>query len=181
MTTHLNRRHFTVAAGVLLAGLLSAAAVHAQPGPIGPRGPRPGLDGGPGALGLALRQLNLTESQREQIRAILQTHRDEQLAIAQRIREQRQAVAALVTADAIDEGAIRAAHDKLAAAMADGAILRARIRSEVMQVLTPEQQAKARQLRAEAEQRRQARAERLKSRLQEWRERRGPGAAGRRP
>lgn len=155
-----------VVAGVLLAGS-SAAAQPPGRGGWGPgMGPGRGMMGPRGALGLgfALGRLDLTDAQRQQIRTIVQGHRQEFQALAERRRAAQQALQAAMTAEPLDEAAIRSASATLAEVQADAAVLRAKIRREVFAVLTPEQQAKAKALREEArtrfEQRRQRRMNR---------------------
>jgi protein CpxP len=139
-------------------------------GRVGPGGP----GGFAGRFGLPLGQLDLTDGQRDQVRTIVDNHRVELQLLGQRMQEARKAMRQAETADAFNEGAIRAASDTLHAAMTDGAVLRARMRSEVLQVLTPEQRAKARQLQAEREQRLQQRQQRMKERMQNRLQRQQP-------
>lgn len=131
-------------------------------GGFGPGGP-----GGPGGrFGLPLGRLDLTDAQRDQIRTIVDNHRVELQQVGQRTQDARKAMRQAESAEAFNEGAIRAASDTLHAAQTDGAVLRARMRTEVLQVLTPEQRAKATQLQAEREQRLQQRHLRMKERMQ---------------
>jgi len=132
------------------------------PGPqgrgMGMRGGGPGGPGGPGGgpfgfLGPAARELNLTDAQREQIKAIAEKHRDEMKAIQDRMQPARKALDAAITADAFDENAIRAAAAEVAGIEADGAVLRAKVHQEGWKVLTPEQQQKAKELQSQMEQR----------------------------
>jgi protein CpxP len=171
--TKLARRFTLAAVGLLIAGTAVLSAQQGQP--AGPPGERPGrgpmaMGRGPagplGAIGVALRQLDLTQGQRDQIKAIMESHKDEMKAIGERRRELRKAVEAAITADTVDASAIRNAHAELAQAMADGAVLRATIRHEVMQILTPEQKAKAETLKQLFETRRKVRAEQWRQRMQ---------------
>lgn len=168
----------TVAAGVLMVGTLGLATSFAQPrGPMGPR--RMGPEGmGPGGrgrvaagammrMGLPLGQLGLTEAQRDQVRTILQSHRDEARAAQEKLRAARQALRAAETANEVDEGAIRTAHKALSELQEDAAVQRARVRNEVWKVLTPEQKTRANELKAQAEQRRVQRVERVKQRMEQ--------------
>src|SRR5436190_5701860 len=153
---------FSLAAALVVAVGLGAAA-HVQntnggPGPfMGRGGPPPGGrfggPGGPGGplgpLGPILQRLNLTESQKNQVKGIVDSHRDEMNAIADRARPAHDALDAAITADTLDEAMIRARSMDVAAIDADMVVLQARIRSEVFQILTPEQQAQAKQSQAE--------------------------------
>jgi Spy/CpxP family protein refolding chaperone len=166
-----NRRRLAIGAAVgLIAGALGVVAVQAQPGPPPGRGPWGRHMGGPpaGRLGFALGQLDLTEAQREQIRAIHQTHRQETQAAGQQVTAARQALDQAVASGA-DEGAIRGAAAKLGEAIAEASVLRAKVHAEVLQVLTPEQQAKARELRAQFQERAKLRQQRMKLRMKQQR------------
>jgi protein CpxP len=120
-------------------------------GMAGPLGGQRGLMGGPmgGMMLPGLGQLNLTDAQKEQVRTAVQSHRDAFKAIADRAIAAREALGDAVTADTFDESAIRAKAGEVAAVELDVALLRAKVYAEVFALLTPEQQAKAKQLRAE--------------------------------
>jgi len=105
-----------------------------------------------GALGLfgpMLRQLNLTDAQQEQLRGIAESHRADMRAIAERNRPAHEALQQAMTSGTFDEGTIRARSAEAAAGDADMAVLQARIYSEAVQVLTPDQQAQLKKLQAE--------------------------------
>jgi periplasmic protein CpxP/Spy len=131
------------------------------PGPGRPGGPDgPGRHGGPfggplgGLLGLhpelPLPALNLTDAQREQVRAIMQGHREEGRALMQRAQTSLEALRKL-TDGTVDEGAVGQQGQALGAVIAEAAVLRARVRGEIMAVLTPEQQAEAAKIQADRE------------------------------
>ena len=109
-------------------------------GPFGPGGPMGPLGG------LPLRELNLTDAQREQVRQIVDSRQQETRAIGERAIAAREALHAATTSPSFDEGLIRAKAAVVAAIEADMAVSRARIFADVYQVLTPEQQAKAKEL-----------------------------------
>lgn len=132
------------------------AAGQRRPGP-GPARPRGGMMG-PGMMGghgLPLRQLGLSEEQRQKVREILGAHQAEFRALAERMAPTRRALADAITAG--DEGAIRQHGADLGAAQTDRALLAAKVRNEVFKVLTPEQQQKAESLRQQFQQRREQR------------------------
>lgn len=135
-----------------------AAGAQIGPGPMGPggMGRGPGMRGGPGGpagfggpggmmggpfgmLGVNLRAAELTEAQQKQVQAVVQSHREEQAAIGERMRAARAALQEAVEADAFDEAVIRAKAADVAAIEADAAVLRAKVRAEVLALLTPEQ------------------------------------------
>ncbi len=137
------------------------------PGLQGPMRGGPGRDGG-----LLLRRLNLTEAQRDQVRAINAAHREEFRALAEKTRAAREALRTATQAEPVDEAAIRPAAAAMADVHAEQALLHARVRSEIQQVLTPEQREQAKQLASERAQRLEERRERLQQRLDQRRERR---------
>jgi len=135
------------------AGGGQASSGQQRGGPGGGRFGGPGGPGGPmGALGMfgpALRHLNLTEDQQQRLRSIAESHRDEMRAIGERNRPAHEALQQAITSGTVDEGTIRARSADVAAGDADMAILQARIYSEAVQVLTPDQQAQLKKLQAE--------------------------------
>jgi protein CpxP len=134
-------------------------------GPHGMRGAR-ALRGarGMGVAGLPLRQLDLTDEQRQQVRGILEARRDDFRSVGERLRTAARAQQEAVRRVPVDETEVRARASELATAQADMAVLRARVHEQVYQVLTPDQQTKLQTLRAEREKRRAERLERMKQR-----------------
>ena len=129
------------------------------PGPGGPGGPggRRGGPGGPGggALGpMMLERLELTTDQRDRVRQILDSHRDEQKAIGDRAMKAHEALQEVVTGT-FDESAIRARAADVAAVDADVAVAQARVYNEVLQILTADQQQKLKKLQADMKERRE--------------------------
>jgi protein CpxP len=147
-------RFRTFTAGVLVAGLLASGAAFAQdqggPGrPGGGRGGRLGGPGGPGDVGLPLQQLNLSDSQRQQIRELIQRRRQEGEQVQTRLRAAMDARRAAIEASPVNEGAIRSTTADLVAAETEAAILQAHLRADVLALLTPEQQDQVRKFQAE--------------------------------
>jgi Spy/CpxP family protein refolding chaperone len=102
---------------------------------------------GRGALVLrAMDRLDLSATQREQVRAILASHRDEAREALTALIESRRAQLAALRGQPFDEGRIRAAAAAVGAAQADLLVTRARIRSEVRAVLSAGQQARLEQM-----------------------------------
>ena len=111
-------------------------------GPMGPGGPM-------GLLPMLSRELQLTPSQNDQIKAIAATHQNEWKALADRARTAHAGLNTAVTADTLDETTIRARSADVAAVDADIAVARAHANAEVMQVLTSDQKTKLKTLRAQ--------------------------------
>jgi protein CpxP len=110
-------------------------------------GHRPGME--------LLRGLDLTDQQRQQVRTIMENHKSDFQQVRQRIHAALEAQHAAANATPPDEATIRAKASEVGAAQGDLAVLMTRVRSEVFQILTPEQQAKAQQLQQQRAQRRQ--------------------------
>jgi protein CpxP len=123
-------------------------------------------------VALPLGGLGLTETQREQVRATVDAHRTEFDAIRSRMRAARTALQEAVTADTFDEASVRQKSVDVAAVEADAAVLRAKVHSEVWVLLTPEQQQKARELKAQRAERQAQMRERFEQRRQERQQRR---------
>ena len=107
-----------------------------------------------GALGPIMRQLDLTDAQRDQLRSIVESHRDEMQALGERARPAHEALEASLSNGTFDEGTIRARSAAVAIVEADMAVVQARVYSEVFQTLTPEQQAQVAKLQAQMRERR---------------------------
>ena len=153
-------------AGVLVGVLLtasSAASVSAQPDGRRGRGFHGGRDGGPRAI---LRELDLSDEQREQLRALAEQGSSRETM--ERTREARKALNEAVESGA-DEGAIRQLAYDLGQTEGDAAVERARIHAGMMQILTPEQRQEYETLQQE----REKEIEERRQRFQERRNRRG--------
>ena len=117
------------------------------PGMRGPGGPGgPGGMRGPG-FGPGFRGLDLSDDQQAQLKKIRDARQAEFKAAGDKIGAARQGMRALLEADTINEGAIRAKSQEVAAAEADLAILNAKLRKESMQILTADQLAKLKEQR----------------------------------
>jgi protein CpxP len=114
------------------------------PTPAGPRHdgpPREGPPHGPGGFGLFghLHRLHLSEAQQDKLFAIMHDAAPRQRSQAKAERKAHEAPRALGAAPQFDEARARAAARELGQAVADGALLRARLESQVLALLTPEQ------------------------------------------
>ena len=155
MTKSMTRIGSAIGAAALTIGLGSAAlSVAGQQQHQAPAGRQDGFGGpgrgrgGPGGplAGLPLRELNLTDAQREQVRQIVDSRQQETRAIGERAMAARQALRTATTSPSFDEALVRAKAAEVAAIDADMAVARARIFADVFQILTPEQQAKVKEL-----------------------------------
>jgi len=147
-------------AGVLVAGLLAGGVASAQgpgnpqrPGGPGGRFAGPIGPGGRGIAGLPLRELKLTDAQRQQIDSILERRRAEDDSLQTKLRAAFDAQRKAMETVPVNEGAIRVAMQELSALEADAAVKAAYVRAEVWGVLTADQQATVKKLQAERDRR----------------------------
>jgi len=83
--------------------------------------------------------MNVTDEQREKIRAIVESHKPEIVEAVKPIVAGKRAIADAVGADKTDEAAIRAACGDLGRSLGDASVLAAKVRKEVLTVLTDDQ------------------------------------------
>jgi protein CpxP len=137
---------------------------------VAAQGPGPGIGmvpgGGPRA-GLALRALDLTEAQREQVRQFTEQHRQQTRALVERAHAARDAQRQAMEAPSFSEQQVRATAQALAEVLTDLAVQQARLRSDVYALLTSQQQQRLQQMQAERETRQNERLERMQQRRQE--------------
>ena len=149
-----------VAAALCLA--MAGAAMAQGPGARGDgEGRGRGGPGGPGGRGggammLPVRELGLSDAQREQIEQIRSANRETTQAAQKSVREAESAQRAAVQTVPLNESLVRSTTQSLALAQTDLAVQEARMFNDVWQLLTPEQQTKLRA--AQSEQGRPARA-----------------------
>jgi Spy/CpxP family protein refolding chaperone len=147
-----------------VAVLIAAVPLLAQP--HGP-GSGFGLFGGPMFEHIAER-LELTPEQQEQIQVTLEGYKPQMEGHRSLMGEARKALREQIHADLFDEGAIRRAAAAVAELEADFAVTQALIMNDFRQILTPEQQAEAKEMMADARAFRENAGERFRGR-------RGPG------
>ena len=155
-------RKIVVTAGIVAVMAGGAVAIFAQGGPgrgagaLGPGGP-----GGRGfAAGFALGQLDLSDAQKQQVRDIMQRHRQQSQPVMDRLQQAMQAQRAAINAVPVNEAAVRQAAAALALVEADVAVDQARMHADIFSILTVEQQEKAKQLEAQGQARAQERRQR---------------------
>ncbi len=169
MTATMKRLTLGLGAGLLAITAVAGTFAHAQdqdrpgrpgradgPGRFGgPGGPGRGGPGGPmGMLPMLGRAVDLTDAQKDQIKTIVDTHKDDWKALADRARTAHQALQAAVVADTVNEALIRQKAAEVAAVDADMAVARARAHAEVFQLLTADQKAKLKTMQTQMQERR---------------------------
>ncbi len=156
------RRFVGLAIAAAVVGVIAAGAIFAQQQPAGPpsggmamgRGPMMGGRGPMGGPFMAIRrglaQLGLSDQQKTQIQAIFEGHKTDLQGFATRMTTAQKALNDAIWSGA-DEATIRAKAADVAAVQADMAVFRSTVHAQVFAVLTPDQQAKASQLRTQAQ------------------------------
>ncbi len=125
-------------AALILAGALAASAALAQAGPGGPG--RPGKFAH--AIRAAMATLDLTDAQKEQVKAIFASHKEDGMAFREQAKADREALKVAASAAKPDPATVGAAFLKV---RADGEAVKAKMKAvhaEINAVLTPEQRAK---------------------------------------
>ena len=86
--------------------------------------------------------LGLSDVQKAEIKRVVRSHGEEILSQIQSQTDMRKELRELIVAGTVDEGLIRQRAEALGRVEADGALLRARIHSEIWPILNDEQRAK---------------------------------------
>ena len=126
---------------VTAAAILAIASLSAQ-GPGRQRGGGPGREFGPLPL---LRQLDLTDAQRQQIQALVQERRPDESAM-KKLGDLHHDLNAAIFADAPDTAKIEQLKASISEAETAALAERVDLQLKIAQILTPEQRAKARDL-----------------------------------
>lgn len=137
MRTVHHRYSSTASLAVLLVTLLAAmpaAAGHGHfPG---------GMGGSPERMERMATELGLSEQQRADFERIMGAMREQSKPLIEQMRGSHKAMKALIEADAFDEAAVRAQAQSSTAVMTELAVIHARNRFDLRQILTPEQREK---------------------------------------
>lgn len=140
-------KRWTTTVALLIAliagGLATGAAAQGHNGPR--RGPM-----GPVLLSpMLLRQLNITETQREQIRTLAETHRATVEPLREQLRQSHEAVLRASLTTTFDEAAVRALIAQTESVRTSIGVAEAKVNSQVYALLTPEQRTQLEQFLAE--------------------------------
>lgn len=104
--------------------------------------------GGPGGFHHMLKQLDLTSAQQDQVKAIWAKEKAALQPLMQQMRQNHSAMSALEASGPFDEAKTRALATQNSQTMIELQVEHARIKSEIMQILTADQKAKLAQLEA---------------------------------
>ena len=97
----------------------------------------------------ALKEVGVTDAQKEQIRGIMREQRPQLQPLRKQMVQERRALRNAIQTSPVNEQAIRTQAARVAQLQADLAVQRARIGDRVRAVLTPEQQAKLKEMQAQ--------------------------------
>ena len=92
------------------------------------------------------KKLNLTEAQKEQVKAILASEREKAEPLRQQLAENRKNLRKVIEAQPFDEATVRTLAAKQNDARVELVVSRARARSQIYALLSPEQRESARKL-----------------------------------
>lgn len=93
------------------------------------------------------KELKLTAAQQEQVEAIITADREKSAPLMEKMEEKREQLFEAATAEKFDEAAVRTLAAQKAQLEVEMTLSRAKIRSSINAVLTPEQRAKAEKMR----------------------------------
>lgn len=146
---HINARTLWTSLAAVVVAAVTLVTLSAQTAARPERPQRPGQDrgflGGRGPAPM-LTHLNLSDAQREQVRAIVAEARQGDDAPMRKVAELRRELHAAVFADSPDQAKIDQLTTGITQAEADALSRRIEVELKIAQVLTPEQRAKAREL-----------------------------------
>jgi Spy/CpxP family protein refolding chaperone len=144
---------------VVAVSMALALAFAAEARPFGPkRGMKSGLWGLKGFL-----ELKLSAAQQAEMLNIINKYQTEREGLRNRIMESRRNLRTVLHAEPFNEGEARKAFGEASAVREDIFVLKAKMRSELKTVLTPEQQEFIRERRGQ-------RVEKMKQHLETWSE-----------
>jgi len=139
------KRYGSWIGGFMVTALMVGALLASDATAFGPQGHGyEGFGPGPGLFhGMEkILELKLTVEQQEKISNIITAYRPEFRQAFKAYREARKEMKTVMARDTFDEAAVRAAHQAVASATEELAVLRARMRHELASVLTKEQREK---------------------------------------
>ena len=158
----MKRMIWSSVAVIVLAAAVAMPVIAQPPQGGSARGFGRGGPGAPGAPVPMLRGLNLTDAQREQVRALTEQRRAQGADPRRQVADLERQLQLAVFADSPDTQKIGDLKHAIAAAAAEELTTRVELQTHIAEILTPEQRAQAREALAKSS------------------ERRGPAPAGRR-
>ncbi len=159
------RRTMLTTAGILAIMLLLYSVPQATGGMRRGRGM---MHGKRGYVQQCLEKLNLTDTQKDEIAAILTRHKGEREALSGRLEKARKNLKTVMLNDQSTEGDVRAAWRKLSKVREEMLVLRFKERKEVFKVLTPQQREQVKTMIAEMGNRHKKRMRERERMLMNW-------------
>ena len=141
------KKKIAIALALAVITLAGGILVFAQ----GRHGKRLGRFGGGSPLEHIARKLNLTDTQKTQIRAILEAERPTVQPIAARMLANQQQLNQLTANGQFDEQQVRAIATQQGQLASQLIVEKERVQAQIYQILTPEQRTQAQELRTEIE------------------------------
>ncbi len=117
-----------------------------------------------GGMGMMFRGLDLTDEQKAQMKAIRQASRETMKPIREQMKANRQKLQTLSESGTFDEAQVQAIAAQQGALSAQMIVEKERVKSQIFNLLTPEQKAKAAEMKAQFQQKRQERMQKRQER-----------------
>lgn len=129
-----------------------------------------GKRGGHHRGGMMLRGLDLTDEQKAQVKAVTQASRESSKPLREQMRANRQKLQTLSESGNFDQAQVQALADEQGKLTAQMIVEKEKVKSQISAILTPEQKAKAAEMKAQFKQKRA-------ERKQKWAEKRAAKAS----
>ncbi len=124
-----------------------------------------------GGMGMMFRGLDLTDEQKAQMKSIRQASKETAKPIREQMKANRQKLQTLSESGTFDQSQVQAIAARQGSLMAQMIVEKEKVKSQIFNILTPEQKAKAAEMKAQFQQKReermQKRAERRNAKQQE--------------
>jgi periplasmic protein CpxP/Spy len=162
MTERMQKIGFSIGAALMALGMAAGVFAATQnQNTSEPQGSFSGRRGGPppaglmgrggpmgpmGMLGPLVARLGLTDAQNDQLKAILQSHRDELKTLGNQGATARKALEQAILLDPVSDAAVQTASAGVAAVESQMAVMTAHVRAEVFQILTDAQKAQVKDM-----------------------------------
>lgn len=118
-----------------------------------------------GGHGMMLRGLDLTDEQKAQVKTIMQSSRESSKPLREQMKANRQKLQTLSDSGNFDQAQVQALADEQGKLTAQMIVEKEKVKSQISAILTPEQKAKAAEMKAQFKQKRE-------ERKQKWAEKR---------
>ena len=148
---------------LMLSGMLSADDDNSKKGCCG-RGCKDGDEGGHRGM-MMTKELNLTESQQEQIKGIREANADKMKSAMEAVGEARKAFMEASSGDSVDRSEISGLAQELADAMTEMAVLKSDLHTQMKAVLNDEQKEKLQDMKQKMQQKMKQRMEERRKQL----------------